>query len=52
MPGKKGYASKAQRGYMHANHPEIAKRMDSETPKGKKLPQHSHHGKARQGRKG
>ena len=34
------YKSKAQRGFMHAKHPEIAKRWDAETPKGKKLPAH------------
>lgn len=32
------FKSEAQRGYMYANHPEIAKRFQRETPKGKKLP--------------
>lgn len=41
MPGSQGYTSQAQRGFMHAKHPEIAKRMDKETPKGKKLPYHA-----------
>ena len=36
MPWK----SKAQRGYMHVHHPEIARRWDKHTPEGKKLPQH------------
>ena len=30
--------SKAQRRYLHAKHPEIAKEFESKTPKGKKLP--------------
>lgn len=34
------WVSKAQRGYMHVHHPEIAKRWDEHTPKGKKLPEH------------
>lgn len=34
------FQSEAQRRYMHANHPEIAKRFEAETPKGKKLPEH------------
>lgn len=32
------FKSKAQRGYMWANHPRIAKRWAHETPKGRKLP--------------
>lgn len=32
------FKSKAQRKWMHANHPEMAKRWEKETPKGK-LPQ-------------
>ena len=32
MPGDKGFTSKAQRGFMYAHHPDIAKRMSSETP--------------------
>lgn len=34
------YVSDAQRKFMHAKHPEIAKRWDKHTPKGKKLPEH------------
>ena len=34
------FKSQAQRGYMYANHPEMAKEFESKTPKGKKLPQH------------
>jgi hypothetical protein len=30
--------SQAQRGYLWANHPEVAKEFESKTPKGKKLP--------------
>ena len=33
------YASKAQQRFMHAKHPEIAKRFDAETPSFKKLPE-------------
>jgi hypothetical protein len=32
------FKSKAQRGWMYANEPEMAKRWEKETPKGKKLP--------------
>lgn len=32
--------SKAQRSYLWAKHPEIAKRFEKETPKGKSLPKH------------
>lgn len=32
------FRSKAQKGFLYANHPEIAKRFQTETPKGKKLP--------------
>lgn len=32
-------ASKAQRRYIHANHPELAKEFESKTPKGKRLPE-------------
>lgn len=32
------FASKAQMRWMYANKPEIAKRWEKETPKGKKLP--------------
>lgn len=34
------FKSQAQRGFMYAKHPEIAKRWEKETPKGK-LPEHS-----------
>jgi hypothetical protein len=30
--------SKAQRAYLHANKPKVAKKFERETPKGKKLP--------------
>ena len=33
------FRSKAQRGWMYATHPEMAKRWEKETPKGKKLPE-------------
>jgi len=33
------FRSQAQRGWMHANHPEMAARWEAETPKGK-LPQY------------
>jgi hypothetical protein len=32
------FKSKAQRGWMYANEPQMAKRWEKETPKGKKLP--------------
>ena len=32
------FKSQAQRKWMHANHPEMAKRWEKETPKGAKLP--------------
>jgi hypothetical protein len=31
--------SKAQRRFLHANEPEVAKQFEKETPKGKKLPE-------------
>lgn len=34
------FVSQAQRGFMYSQHPEIAKRFEKETPKGKKLPRH------------
>jgi hypothetical protein len=34
------FKSQAQRNFMHANHPSIAKRFEAETPKGRKLPPH------------
>jgi len=33
--------SEAQRRWMWANNPEMAKRWEKETPKGKKLPEHA-----------
>lgn len=32
------FKSKAQRRYLHANNPKLAKEFESKTPKGKKLP--------------
>lgn len=32
--------STAQRAYLHANLPEVARRFEKETPKGKRLPKH------------
>lgn len=32
------FKSKAQRKFLHANKPEMAKRWEKETPKGKRLP--------------
>ena len=32
------YQSKAQRAYLHANKPSVAKKFEAHTPKGKKLP--------------
>ena len=34
------FRSTAQRGFMFAKHPDIAKRFAAETPKGAKLPAH------------
>jgi len=34
------FKSQAQRSFMHAAHPEMAKRWEAHTPKGKKLPKH------------
>jgi hypothetical protein len=33
------FKSKAQRRFMYANHPKIAKRWSKHTPKGKRLPE-------------
>jgi hypothetical protein len=33
------FKSKAQRRYMYAKHPRLARRFERETPKGKKLPE-------------
>lgn len=35
------FRSTAQRGYLYANHPEVAKEFEKATPKGKKLPYHA-----------
>jgi hypothetical protein len=34
------FKSQAQRGYLYANNPKVAKEFESATPKGKKLPYH------------
>jgi len=34
------FKSEAQRRYMHAKHPRMAKEWEAHTPKGKKLPEH------------
>jgi hypothetical protein len=34
------FKSKAQRGYLYANNPKVAKEFEKKTPKNKKLPQH------------
>lgn len=34
------FKSEAQRRFMYAKHPEIAKEFSEKTPKGKKLPEH------------
>lgn len=34
------FQSQAQRGFMYANHPALAKEFEVATPKGKKLPYH------------
>jgi len=34
------FQSESQRKWMYANHPEMAKRWEAETPKGKKLPKY------------
>jgi len=36
------FQSQAQRKYMYANHPEIAKEFESATPKDRKLPERKH----------
>jgi hypothetical protein len=35
------FKSQAQRRFMHAKHPEIAKEFEEKTPKGAKLPEHA-----------
>ena len=39
------FKSKAQQRFMYAKHPQIAKRFQSETPKGAKLPAKAKKGK-------
>ncbi len=34
------FKSEAQRKYLYANNPEVAKEFEKHTPKGKKLPEH------------
>lgn len=41
------FKSKAQRGYLYANKPKVAKKFASETPKGKKLPKKASKKKAK-----
>ena len=40
------FESEAQRRWMYANHPEMAKEWESHTPKGKKLPKRVHNSRA------
>lgn len=35
------FRSQAQRGYLHARHPEVAARFEAETPRGERLPEHA-----------
>ena len=45
------FKSSAQRAYLYANHPEVAKQFEAETPKGKALPKHApKKGRRRKGR--
>jgi hypothetical protein len=36
------FVSEAQKGFLYANHPDIAKKWQEHTPKGKKLPARKH----------
>ena len=45
------FVSQAQRGYMYANHPEMAEEFEDATPKGKQLPYKLHPGKGRKDRR-
>jgi len=45
------FKSSAQRAWMYANHPEMAKRWEAETPSGR-LPEHVRHEKKARHRKG
>lgn len=40
MPNRIGIKSRAERGFLYANMPGIAAKLEAETPKGKKLPYH------------
>ena len=40
------FVSQAQRKFMYAKHPKLAKEFEGKTPKGKKLPQHKPDAKA------
>lgn len=40
------FQSQAQRGYLYAKHPEVAKEFEKKTPKGKKLPKKKNMGSA------
>ncbi|HEV8420528.1 MAG TPA: hypothetical protein VGR13_04160 [Actinomycetota bacterium] len=44
------FKSQAQRRYLYAKHPEVAKEFEAVTPKGKKLPQHVKKGGKKHGR--
>ena len=44
------FQSEAQRRWMWANDPEMAKRWQAETPKGKRLPKHAKKKKGKHGR--
>lgn len=39
------FRSIAQKGYLYANHPEVAEKFQKETPKGTKLPKRAKKGK-------
>lgn len=45
------FVSKAQRGYLYANEPRIAKRWQKHTPKGTKLPARVRPKRKRKGRR-
>jgi hypothetical protein len=42
------FKSSKQRAFLYSQHPEIAKRWEKETPKGKKLPKYVSHSKAKE----
>lgn len=41
------FKSQAQRGYLYANDPAVAKKFEKDTPKGKKLPKRVKKGRKR-----